>query len=48
MADMKVPFRLESLLERTTQDMEQGRIQPLKTEQGVIGQPELQPVLHRG
>jgi hypothetical protein len=38
-ADMKVPFRLESLLERTAQELEQGRIQPLQTEQGVIGQP---------
>src|SRR5437660_8512936 len=37
-ADMKVPFRLESLLERTAQDIEQGLIQSIQTEQGVIGQ----------
>jgi hypothetical protein len=45
---MKVPFRLESLLEWTAQDIEQGLIQPIQTEQGVIGQLELQAALQRG
>jgi hypothetical protein len=40
-SDMKVPFCLETLLERTAQELEQGRIQPLQTEPGVIGQLEL-------
>src|SRR4029077_3362148 len=43
MADMKVPFRLESLVEWTAQDIEQGLIQPIQTEQGGIGKLEFKP-----
>src|SRR5579864_5926362 len=46
-ADMKVPFRLETLLERTAQIGERSD-SPLQTEQGVIGQLELQPALLPG
>jgi hypothetical protein len=47
-ADMKVPFRLESLRERTAQDIESGLIQSIETKQGVFGQLKLQCALQRG